>query len=480
MAEVAALLGALGAVLVLVPVRREALVAGLALSGAAVALLQAVGIDRFSATQGALGLFGVLVLAAGAVVFVRYPALVTPAVLVAAPFRLPLDFGRSHTLFVGVARGGQTGRLLLLYAVLAAASLALIWRVLRGEPPRPVTREIAVPVAAFAAFASVSLLWSGSAGAARNLVEFFLLPFVVLVAVVARAPFAAWMPRVLAAISIALGLLFATVGLVEEKVHRLVFYTPSVAVGNAYSSFFRVTSLFRDPSLYGRQLVLAIGVVLVVAWYRRLNPLVAAGIVAILFAGLFFSYSQSSMAALFAAGLFVTLVGGDRAVQLVATAITVLLLAVGAAYGAQKLAHSSTQRVTSDRSRRVVLTARVFVHHPLAGVGIGSQPRASKELSSEGGAPTLFVSHTTPLTVAAELGIVGVALYAAVLAGAAYALVRVRRLEPVLGLALATTFLALFVHSCFYSGFFEDPMTWLVLGIAASFLAAHARLAEAA
>ena len=38
---------------------------------------------------------------------------------------------------------------------------------------------------------------------------------------------------------------------------------------------------------------------------------------------------------------------------------------------------------------------------------------------------------------------------------------------------LASVFLALFVHSVFYSGFFEDPMTWLVLGTAAGFLAAQ-------
>jgi len=30
------------------------------------------------------------------------------------------------------------------------------------------------------------------------------------------------------------------------------------------------------------------------------------------------------------------------------------------------------------------------------------------------------------------------------------------------------------VHSLFYSGFFEDPVTWLVLGVASSFLAARA------
>ena len=34
-------------------------------------------------------------------------------------------------------------------------------------------------------------------------------------------------------------------------------------------------------------------------------------------------------------------------------------------------------------------------------------------------------------------------------------------------------FVGLFVHSLFYSGFFEDPLTWLALALASSFLASH-------
>ena len=59
--------------------------------------------------------------------------------------------------------------------------------------------------------------------------------------------------------------------------------------------------------------------------------------------------------------------------------------------------------------------------------------------------------------------------------GAATALVRVRRLDPVLGLSLAAVFVGLLVHSVFYSGFFEDPMTWLVLGLSGAFLGARAQ-----
>ncbi len=43
----------------------------------------------------------------------------------------------------------------------------------------------------------------------------------------------------------------------------------------------------------------------------------------------------------------------------------------------------------------------------------------------------------------------------------------VYRSHEALGLALGASFLALFVHALFYSGFLEDPITWLVLAVAA-------------
>ena len=126
--------------------------------------------------------------------------------------------------------------------------------------------------------------------------------------------------------------------------------------------------------------------------------------------------------------------------------------------------------IPSDRSRRTGLTLKVFRSHPLVGVGLGGQPLASRARSSQGGSPTRFVSHTTPLTIAAELGVLGFVAYLALLGGAGTLIARVRRLDPALGLGLAAVLLALFVHSLFYSGFFEDPVTWLVLAVAASFV----------
>lgn len=475
MSQLAAVLGAFGAPLVLVSSRRLVVLAGLALLALAEGVLVASGPGAVSPARAALGVIGVAGIAAFTITFLRRPELVPLVILIVAPFRMPLDFGTSYRFFVGLPQDGQIGRLLPLYAVVAAAAAALAWTLARDRSStvRALPREIAYPLGALASFAALSVLWSSADAAAQNLLQYFLLPFVVLVAVVARSPFPSWMPRAMGIAAVAIASLFAAVGLVEQATQRVIFYTPAVEVGNAYSSFFRVTSLFRDPSLYGRHLVLAIGVVLTVVWYRKIGLLLGTALIVFLFGGLFYSYSQSSLVALFGVALFIVVVAGDRAIRLVAVLTAVLVLAGGGAFLADKVAGASTQRVTSDRSRRIDLTAKVFVQQPVAGVGLGSQPRASQAASKNGGPPGLFYSHTTPLTVAAELGIIGLILYAAVLAGAAMALLRVYRLEKAFGLALAAVFLGLFLHSLSYAGFFEDPLTWLVLGVASSFLAAR-------
>jgi len=472
-AQLAALVGALGAGLVLLARNRVPLLAGLALgAGANLALVLDLSGRGRHVSPGlvALGVAALVPLALAAAVLVRYPALVTPLVVAAAPFRPPLAFGSEHRFYVAAADPGQLGRLIPLYGVLAAAALALGWRALRGTRIQPLPRLVAIPATVFFAIAAASLYWTDDLHAGENVLAYFLLPFAVLLAVVGRAPFPPWLPRVLAVIAIALASLFAAIGLVQAATHELWFFSPSVEVGNAYSSFFRVTSLFRDPSLYGRHVVLGMAVLVVAVLLCRVNLLVALPLAAFLFAGLWFSYSQSSLAALFAVTLVLAAFAGDRSLRAVSAVTAVaVVLGAAAAFAASASDHSARQ-VTSDRSRRVELTAKVIRDHPLVGVGLGSQPVASQARSEQGGSPTRFVSHTTPLTVAAELGLLGFAAYAALLAGAAALIWRVRRLDHALGLGLAAVLLALFVHSLFYSGFFEDPVTWVVLAVASSFV----------
>ncbi|MFL5867421.1 MAG: O-antigen ligase family protein [Thermoleophilaceae bacterium] len=479
LAQVAALGGALGSVLALLARGRLTLLAGLAILllaelGLALSLGGGPANKLTSASGAAAAVVGLVVLGAAAAVLVRRPALVPVLVLAAAPLRPPIEYDSSSPLLVSVATNGQLGRLLPLYFVLLAAVVALAWTTLRGLRPRAVPTLVAWPAAAFFAVACLSLLWAEDIGAGANLLAFFTLPFAVLLAVVARAAYPDWIRRALAWVAIGLGVLFAGIGLWQAATQKLFFFAPNLEVSNANTDYFRVTSLFGDPSLYGRHVVLAIGVVLVLLATRRLAPRIGLPLLALLWAGLLFSYSQSSMVALMVVALAIALATGDRSVRLAVAAMAAVALVAVAGYGTAKLVSGgSLNRLTSDRTQRVQETTRVIAHHPLAGVGIGGQPRASKALANSARPTPNFVSHTTPLTVTAELGVIGAALYLWLLMGGARLLVAVTRLDRALGLALGASFLGLFVHALSYSGFLEDPITWVVLGVGAVFLSAR-------
>jgi O-antigen ligase len=472
-AQLAALGGALGSVLVLLARGRLPLLAGLTLLAATeLGFAWALGggpLDRLSGASGAGAVaLGLVAVGAAAALFAQRPALVPIAVLVAAPLRPPLSFDSSSALLVEIADDGRLGRLLPLYFVLAAAASALLWRALRGNELRPLPRQVALPAAAFFAFACCSLLWADDVEAGTNLLLFFTLPFVALLATVARADFPPWAPRALAAGALALATLFAAVGLWQAATHELFFYAPNLAASNANTDYFRVTSLFGDPSLYGRHLVLGIGVALTLLATRRWRVWPLIGLLAVMWAGLLFSYSQSSMVALLVVTVLLALATGDRRVRRAVALLTLAAALVGCGYLAVQVADGeSLNRITSDRTNRVEDALRVIEKHPVVGVGIAGQPRASRRLAGSERPTPNFVSHTTPLTVFAELGLIGLALYAWLLVAGAWLILRVRRRYEALGLALGAAFIGLFVHALFYSGFLEDPITWLVIGIAA-------------
>jgi O-antigen ligase len=320
----------------------------------------------------------------------------------------------------------------------------------------------------------VSLLWAEDLEAGANLLVFFTLPFALLLATVARADFPDSVPRALAAAALALASLFALVGLWQAATHELFFYAPNLAVSNANTDFFRVTSLFGDPSLYGRHLVLGIGIALALLAARRWKPWPLIGLLVVMWAGLFFSYSQSSFAALLIVTLALAVITGDRRVRLTVGVLALTAVLAGGAYVTARLIDGeSLNKITSDRTERVEDTLRVIEDQPFSGVGIGGQARASRQLAGSDRPTPNFVSHTTPLTVFAELGAIGLALYVWLLVGGAIMIAAVLRRDRALGLALLASFLALFVHALFYSGFLEDPLTWLVLSIGAGYLSWH-------
>jgi O-antigen ligase len=126
--------------------------------------------------------------------------------------------------------------------------------------------------------------------------------------------------------------------------------------------------------------------------------------------------------------------------------------------------------VSGGRGKLVQEGLRIALDNPVAGVGVGGFIRAyADRVGLAGRSPKSAASHTTVVTVAAEGGVIGLALLLW-LAVAALALPfrnAGRTLQGRAALVLGLVLLAISVHSFGYNALFEDPTTWVALGLAA-------------
>ena len=324
-----------------------------------------------------------------------------------------------------------------------------------------------MPLSLLVAWEGASLAWSESATEGAKALAFYALPFgVLLAALVAHPPPRPRLPDLLR-VQVALALVFAAVGVYQLARHD-IWWNRKLMVSNAFSSFFRVNSVFYDPSIFGRYLTVTIVLVVAALLFGTVRrPLAAAVAAGLAWIGILTSYSQSAFVALCAAvGTGLVLAFGRRLAWLLlggAVLVGVALLAV------PSVRNSGVDRVTSERSQLVGDGLRLFREHPLAGVGLGGSTEAAREQTERGHA-LRRAQHVMPLTIASELGIVGLVLVGwllTVLARLALARGGCRPERLALGLGL----LAIFVHSLFYAAFFEDPLTW---GLAALLVACAA------
>ena len=407
---------------------------------------------------------GAACLVAAAAVVHRRPWIFAIACVLAAPARIEVHFGTQDAKLLGP-----------LYGVLAVGALCTLYDIARGSEPEPPAWGAALALAAFVALSAASLAWTADLHQAAVTMLFFYLPFAFMAMRIGQL---GWNPGGLRAAfgaQCGLAILFGAVALWQEAT-RHVFWNPSVEVSNAYRSFFRVNSLFWDASVYGRFMAVTLVLCCGVAVYRGINiPLGAA--MAFMFVGLYFTYSQSSYFAV-AAGVLAVGTG------LWSRRVTLVLVGAGAvgllAVLAVALRGNSAARVSDSRSHLISLGWRVIRHHPLDGAGLSGLPTAAVAGTAHPLRIRGAASHTTPVTVAAELGPVGFALYLWVLGALTAAAVRIRGAGPVPRVLLAAL-VAIFASSLFYDSFFEDPSMWLLAGfLAGTSMAAASGAAEAA
>ena len=464
LARIAGPVAAAGLALLLVSGRRDLRLAGVAvwaIGGLAFAPLLAPSGHR--ALLGAAAVFGLAAVCGFAWLLARWPWLLALGALAAVPARVPVHVGST-----------EANLLIPMYGIVAGAAVLLAWQLWHGDVRERELGPLAIPLALIGVWFGLSLAWTDDVREGSIEMVFFVLPFGLLALALARLEWTRSTVRLVYALLGGLALVFAAVGLFQWATHE-VFWNNKVRIGNAFHSefFFRVNSLFWDPSIYGRFLVVAILATLVPVVYGLRGERLAAAIAGIAFVwlGLLVSFSQSSFAALVAGTLIVAVfVWRRRALAVVAVTAVVAVVVALAIPTTRHSFSKGLNHATSGRWGQVTTGLHIARDHPLAGVGLGDFKRAYAERTGvRGKEPKAGASHNTAVTVAAETGIVGLTLFAWLLVSGLLAAFRVAgpRFGGQVALVTGATLAALGVHSLFYNAFFEDPTTWGLFALAA-------------
>jgi O-antigen ligase len=403
---------------------------------------------------------GVGLAAIGALVLLltRRPALLALLVAAALPFRIPIE------------AGGATANLLVpLYVVIAGGALAWALPRLRdGDEERsrgPLEWLLAGAVVLYALQAA----YSSDISKALEQEVFFYVPFAVLFSLLRELP---WTPRLVRralVVLVVLGLVFAAVGFVEYQQRHLLL-NPKVIASNQFESYFRVNSLFFDPNIYGRFLALVmIGLAAALLWAKRPRTqwLVIAAL-AVLWGGLLLTLSQSSFAALvLGLAVLAALRWRPRRTLWAGAAVLVIAAVVVIAFPSSlrlDLGRKGLDDATSGRYGLISGGVGLVKDRPVLGWGAGSFSREFRRHEKTSTEKAVSASHTIPVTVAAEQGLVGLAVYLALLAAALWRLLKGAAGRPARA-AVGAAFAALILHTWLYAAFLEDPLTWALLGL---------------
>ncbi len=437
-----------------------------------------------------------------AAAFRRWPFALPLAIIFALPFRIPLE------------AGGDTANLLVpLYLVIAGGVLSAAltdWRIDETAPPAggvvggttpedalatgrgggspaatgPAGRALWLPrvLAAVVVLYALQTLYSPDFSKSLQNVCFFFVPFSLVYALLRDVDWTRKLLGLVLGVVALEAVAFVLVGSIEYFTREL-FWNDQVIRSNEFHTYFRVNSIFWDPNIYGRYLALVATISMaVLLWVRDQRTFaVLTALIAVLWLGLVPTFSQSSFAALLGGLAVLAAIRWSVKWTLVAVGVAVVLgLAVVVfAGGVSKLSPDRCNVDTGGRCSLIAGGAKLFGQRPLWGYGAGSFPRAYSEHAATKNAP-VSVSHTEPVTVAAEQGLIGFAAYLALLATAVWTLasgLRTSTGPAVARAAILAAFVALLVHTMAYAGFFEDPIAWVLLAIGASLAAAPARFA---
>jgi O-antigen ligase len=390
----------------------------------------------------------------------RRPALVAILSVAALPFRIPIQVGDT------------TSNLLVpLYLVVAAASLAMIVPALRAEEepdaddrrPGWIAKLLALYIVLYAIQATYS---SDFEKALQNMV-FFYVPFTLLFVLLGRVDWNRQLIGRCLQVLVGLALAFAFVGFVEYATKTIIL-NPKLVIQNDLHTYFVVNSVFFDPDIFGRFLALVIVVLAALVVYDRprRQQLFVCGAMLVLWCCLLLTLSRTSLLALLVGigALVAVRLARWRTVGAGGAAIAVLGIAAVAISPTTFGLNQGLNGVSSGRGSLLSGGVRLFADRPLWGFGSGSFETAYHAHNPLAG--SLTASHTIPVTIAAEQGLIGEFAYVALVVTSIVVLLRGARRDPARA-AVAAAFLALLFHTMLYADFLEDPLTWALLGFGA-------------
>jgi O-antigen ligase len=297
---------------------------------------------------------------------------------------------------------------------------------------------------------------------------FFYVPFALLYVLLRGLRWTPEMVRNCLRLIVVLAVVFSVIGFVEYATKTIIL-NPKLVVANDLHTYFTVNSVFFDPDIFGRFLALAMILIAVLLLYERpqREQLIAVVALAILWACLVLTLSRSSLGALLV-GLGVLAALRWKPSRALVAAVVVIALgasAVALSPGTFGL-NQGINGASSGRGGLVSGGLSLFADRPVWGYGSGSfidEYRTHHHAT----ATTLSASHTIPVTIAAEQGLIGELAYLALVIAALVCLLRRARGDPVRA-GIAAAFTALVFHTMLYADFLEDPVTWTLLGVGVS------------
>jgi putative inorganic carbon (HCO3(-)) transporter len=416
---------------------------------------------RHSPAQIVAGLVvGTLALAALVAVFRRWREAFPIAAFAVLPLRVPLDIG------------GETANLLVpLYLVIAAGAITSLTagnrRAGDGEHHAGWPRYLRSVLAATLVLYAIQSSYSRDVANAIENAGFFLVPFAVMFVLLTEVE---WTRRLLGRVLIAVATVASVISVIAiyQYFARDLFLNPELFDANELHVYFRVNSVFFDPNIVGRYLSLtmtALGAY--VAWGNtRRNLGLALVAFGLSLTALAFSFSITSFASTLAGlGMVALLRWGLRGAAGAGAVLAVGLIALLIVGGTPTSDIQSDRGFDSGHYSLVKGGLELAEDRPIAGYGSGSFGKAFYDEIEKA---RTTVSHSEPITVAAEQGVIGLLVYGTLLVTALFTVLGAGARNSLTRAAVGACFVAMTIDSLGYTGFAIDPASWALLALGVS------------